>query len=243
MGYIGLYYAKTKFKWCAQRWSKHENKMIFKGYYANEETAARASDTLARQLMKNGEDNHKLNFPSDDFDVNPERKKRYKYQYVGVSYHHDRAKGWCARRWSKNENKMFYNGYYENEETAAHASDTLAKQLMRKGERSQTLNFPEDDTEIYPEEKHPKYFGVSYNKNNLKWYVCRHSKIKKTTAYNGYYDSEEAAARASDTLAMELLKNGEEHHKLNFADDDHIENASHKNKRKRAENLEDSQDK
>ena len=46
--------------------------MIHYGTYDNEETAARASDTLARKLLTNGEQAHKLNFPDDDTDVFPE---------------------------------------------------------------------------------------------------------------------------------------------------------------------------
>ena len=46
--------------------------MIQSGTYKNEETAARASDTLARELMANGEQGHKLNFPDDDTEVHSE---------------------------------------------------------------------------------------------------------------------------------------------------------------------------
>ena len=46
---------------------------------------------------------------------------------------------------------MLCNGTYENEETAANASDTLARKLMKTGEQNHKLNFPEDETEVYPE--------------------------------------------------------------------------------------------
>ena len=49
--------------------------MLRNGCYDNEDTAARASDTLARKLMANGEQGHKLNFPDDDTDVFPEVTK------------------------------------------------------------------------------------------------------------------------------------------------------------------------
>jgi hypothetical protein len=38
-------------------------------------------------------------------------------------------------RKSKNENKIFFYGFYDNEETAAHASDTLARKLLANGEK------------------------------------------------------------------------------------------------------------
>ena len=47
---------------------------------------------------------------------------------------------------------MLFNGYYDDEETAARASDTLARKLMKSGEQNHKLNFPEDDTEVYPQE-------------------------------------------------------------------------------------------
>jgi hypothetical protein len=38
-----------------------------------------------------------------------------------------------------------------DEETAAHASDTLARKLTENGEKGHRLNFPDDYTEVYPE--------------------------------------------------------------------------------------------
>merc|ERR1712098_773462 len=78
-------------------------------------------------------------------------KKTKTSQYIGVYYCRMECNGWSARRWRKKEKKMVYNGYYKDEETAAHESDTLARKLMANGEH-QNLNFPDDDTEVYPEE-------------------------------------------------------------------------------------------
>ena len=63
---------------------------------------------------------------------------------------------------------MICNGRYESEETAAHASDTLARKLMTNGEQGHKLNFPNDDTEVFPEvtqsckptEKLPHFFEL-----------------------------------------------------------------------------------
>ena len=69
-------------------------------------------------------------------------------EYIGVSYINSK---WCAQRWSRNEKKNIYYGSYDNERTAAHASDTLARKLIANGEKGHKLNFPDDYTEVYPE--------------------------------------------------------------------------------------------
>jgi hypothetical protein len=92
---------------------------------------------------------------------------------------------------------------------------------MENGEQGHILNFPDDRTEVYREEKmfSSRFIGVSYNKSCSKWRAQRHSNSEKTMAHNGYFDNEETAAHASDTLARNLIKNGELNHKLNFPDD------------------------
>jgi hypothetical protein len=60
---------------------------------------------------------------------------------------------WQAVRWSKNENKTVHNGTYKNEETAARASDALARKLIANGEKDLEFNLPDDDTAVYPENK------------------------------------------------------------------------------------------
>jgi len=192
--------------------------MLYNGRYDDEETAARASDTLARKLMKNGEQTLKLNFPEDDIEIYPE-KKQNSSKFLGVSFNIKESK-WKVQRRSKKENKRFSNGCYDDEETAARASDTLARKLMKSGEQTLKLNFPEDDTEVYPEEKKTssKFIGVIFNKKQSNWKVERRSKNK--TLYNGYYEDEQIAARASDTFARKLMNNSEQTLKLNFPEDD-----------------------
>merc|ERR1712098_275788 len=141
--HIGVRYRNSK--WYAQRWSKNEKKLVYYGCHDNEETAAHASDTLARELLDNGEQGHKLNFIDDQIEVHPE--KIFTSQYIGVTYNNSK---WHAQRWSKNEKTNVYYGSCENEETAAHASDTLARILMSKGEQGHKLNFPDDHTEVQP---------------------------------------------------------------------------------------------
>merc|ERR1712098_846441 len=177
-----------------------------------------ASDTLARKLMENGEQGHKLNFPDDHTEVHAEEKIQTS-EYIGVFARYSK---WDVKRWSRNKMKMVSNGSYDNEETAAHASDTLARKLRETGEQGHKLNFPVNHFEVHHEEKTKtsEYIGVRYNKS--KWCVERRSKNEKKSVCYGSYANEETAAHASDTLARKLMENGEKCHKLNFPDD-HIE--------------------
>merc|ERR1712058_144637 len=128
------------------------------GYYKDEKTAARARDILARKLMANGEQNHKLNFPDDDTELYAE-KKATSSNYIGVYYNEKDAR-YVAQRWSKHEKKYGHNGYYKDEETAARASDTLARQLMANGEQNHKLNFP-DKTEQKNKRKRSEHENVN----------------------------------------------------------------------------------
>ena len=47
---------------------------------------------------------------------------------------------------------MVCNGAYKDEATAAHASDTLARNFEANGEHGHKFNFPNDHTEVWPEE-------------------------------------------------------------------------------------------
>merc|ERR1712058_55469 len=108
-----------------ERWSKNEMKQVANGTYKDKERAAHASDTLARKLIANGEKGHKLNFPDDAKKVYPEKTSIY----FGVCFH-KQNKTWRADRWSRKQNKSVHNGTYKDEETAAHASDTMARKLI-----------------------------------------------------------------------------------------------------------------
>merc|ERR1712034_57471 len=117
-----------------------------------------------------------------------------KSKYVGVSYNTISSK-WRAKRRNKIEKKKMYNGYYKDEETAAHASDTLARKLMKSGEHNLKLNFPDDQKEVHWKTKvNNRFIGVSYDKNRSKWRAQRWSKNENTNVCNGYYTNEERAA-------------------------------------------------
>jgi len=236
--YIGLIYRHPK--WYVSRWSKKEKKMVHNGGYDDEETAAHASDTLARKLMNNGEQGHKLNFPDDDTEVH---KKTATSQYIGVTYSAFWKK-WHVQRKSKNEKKLVHNGGYDNEKTAAHASDTLARELTEKGEHGHKLNFPDDHTEVHPEKAATsEYIGVTYihGQKHSKWRAQRYSRNEKKIVFYGNHDNEKTAAHTSDTLARKLTHNGEQGHKLNFPNDDtKVHKEYLKKKRKRQQNYKDN---
>merc|ERR1712034_91327 len=93
------------------------------------------------------------------------------------------------------------------------------KNLMRNGKQKFQLNFPDDDTEVYPNRASSRYIGVSYSKGTNQWQVKRWSKSEKKQAHNGSYKDEKTAAHASDCLARTLMAGGERNHKLNFPED------------------------
>jgi len=234
--FIGLGFIAKESKWRAQRHSRHEKKIVCNGSYVDEETAAHASDTLARKLMENGEQNHRLNFPDDYTEVYNDEKK-ISSKFIGVSFNAKISK-WKVQRWSKHENTIVCNGSYVDEETAAHASDTLARKLMDNGEQNHRLNFPDDEIEMYRENQFTsKFIGVTFDKNISKWRAQRRSRNGNKNIYNGCYGKEETAAHASDTLARKLMENGEQKLKLNFPDDDTKVYREKQNKRKRQKNL------
>merc|ERR1712098_928855 len=76
-------------------------------------------------------------------------------KYIGVFYDKNKSK-WQVQRWSTNEKKNAYNGCYDDEEAAAHASDTLARKLMENGKQKLKFNFPDDHTEVHPEEQNKR---------------------------------------------------------------------------------------
>merc|ERR1712098_699669 len=118
------------------------------------------------------------------------KKKEPSSQFIGVSYDINTTK-WRVQRHSKLTKKTIYNGSYENEETAARASDTLARKLMANGEQVHKLNFPDDDTDVFPEEKKSssKFIGVKKVSNSAKWQSQRYSKLEKKMIHCGSYDN------------------------------------------------------
>jgi len=144
--FIGVHWYKRDSKWKVIRRSKIQGKPVCNGCFNRDEKmkAAHASDTLARALMKNGE-KHKLNFPNDETEVWKEKNENSS-KYLGVWWSKRNSK-WLASRWSKSQGKMIHNGHFNQEMKAAHASDTLAKMLMKHGEKRHELNFPDAEPE------------------------------------------------------------------------------------------------
>jgi len=170
--YIGVTYNKKYGKWEAQRWNQDTQWTNKNGAYADEETAAHASDTLARILMGTGRQKHRLNFPNDLIDVYPNVTKKLKSSsFLGVYYRKESAR-WVACRLSKKVKKMMSYGTYKDEETAARASDALAIKLVQNGEKNHKLNFPDDTVEFESQMKKRKgkntNFGASANSEDVE---------------------------------------------------------------------------
>merc|ERR1712098_17438 len=75
---IGVIFKAKQQKWSAQRRSKFLKKVLYNGSHDDPAQAAHASDTLARKLMTNGEQGHKLNFPEICDEVYPEPRNKRK---------------------------------------------------------------------------------------------------------------------------------------------------------------------
>merc|ERR1712098_998421 len=87
-----------------------------------------------------------------------------------------------------------------------------------------------------------KYIGISYNEKMKRWLVYRWSKRDRKAFSDGWYRDEEAAARASDTLARKFMVSSDQNIKLNFPDDVIEEDSQHQTyKRKRPLEFEYSQ--
>merc|ERR1712098_922866 len=89
------------------------------------------SEGHGRENVHNGErEEIRVKIEEDEY----AKKKEPSSQFIGVSYDMNTTK-WRAQRRSKLEKKTLCNGTYENEETAARASDTLARKLLSNGEQ------------------------------------------------------------------------------------------------------------
>jgi hypothetical protein len=110
-------------------------------------------------------------------------------KYFGVTYNPRKAI-WNAKRWNKGEKKWAHHGSFKSQETAAHASDVLARTLLvgdkelGRFRQNHQLNFPDENTEIlfFSENTEPapeEYFGVRWNGRNSKWSAYRWSSIAK----------------------------------------------------------------
>merc|ERR1712098_703929 len=105
---------------------------------------------------------------NDHIEVHPEKKSKTS-EYIGVRYRNSK---WVVYRRSKNKKMNVSNGSYDNKETAAHASDTLARKLTNKGEQGHKLNFPNDHIKVHPEKiQTSPYIGVTYQERKSKWRV------------------------------------------------------------------------
>merc|ERR1712098_149293 len=122
------------------------------------------------------------------YDAMGESEEQKISKFTGVSYCAIN-KRWNACRWSADRSELDFNGEFEDEISAARASDALAKTLRDCGERIHKLNFPEDEIEAKEVEESVNFSKDMKKRKNpssahLDSSICR--MCKKQDANNSY---------------------------------------------------------
>jgi hypothetical protein len=229
--FVGVSWRKERRKWKAQ--IRHDGEKQHLGYFDDELEAARAVDTVARQLR--GEDAHggqsgknwnRLNFPTegevkgakdrgallteeDKTAAAAASELQGPSAFVGVSWNKRRRK-WMAQTWHGGKNHHL--SFFDDEREAARAVDTAARRLRGEEAHSGGLNRVKDTG---AEEDTAAMAAVASEQQGPSAFVgvCWHKQSRKWAArfhhdgekqYLGYFDDEREAARAVDTAARRL---------------------------------------
>jgi hypothetical protein len=221
--YRGVCWDKANPSWSVQLTDPQTKRSQRIGSYASEEDAARAYDYAAVQAHGPGA---KRNFPCETIREMPvskgeERKQRSSSRYTGVSW--DKAKSsWSVQMTDPQTKRSQRIGSYASEEDAARAYDFAAVQANGP---SAKRNFPCEDISELPVtvgEKRKQCsssqcFGVTWDKTNSSWKVRLTDPQTKRLRSIGYFASEEDAARAYDSAAVQAHGPGA---KRNFPGED-----------------------
>jgi uncharacterized membrane-anchored protein len=192
--YRGVIWNKNRSKWIAS--ITYDGKLHHRGYFEDEEEAARAYDKAARAHHR---EKAQLNFPTKKEQAEEEAKQQrwIKFgeagsKYQGVSWAKSTNK-WRATI-SYDGKKRHHLGCFEDEEEAGRVYDKAAR--AQHGKKAQ-LNFPAEGESGL--RKSSKYRGVSWKKRDAKW-VARIAYDSENHRL-GCFEDEEEAARTYDRAA------------------------------------------
>ena len=158
--YKGVHYSKRRKEWVTQ--VNHKGKLVYIGYFKNEDDAAIAYNKYARKffgelcyLNEIEKDNSAVETPIGKSDTLQRRKKSDKHtsRYKGVHLSNNKA---VAKMWK--DGKDVYLGSFDTEIEAAKAYNEKAKELF--GDKAILNDIPEDEGKFRTYARHMKSGGA-----------------------------------------------------------------------------------
>jgi hypothetical protein len=210
--YIGVCWAKGKSSWQVELRDPQTKRRRHVGNFASEEDAARAYDGAAVQARGPGSER---NFPCETVSELPatvgevltgRKRGGGSSRYIGVFWVEART-SWRVRLTDPQTKRQRSVGSYASEEDAAKAYDCAAVQAHGSGAKR---NFPGEAISEPPvtvgEEwkllQSSRYIGVSWQVSSSSFQVYMTDPQKRQRNI-GYFASEEDAARAYDSAAVQ----------------------------------------
>ncbi|KAG1656379.1 hypothetical protein FOA52_011004 [Chlamydomonas sp. UWO 241] len=203
--YIGVHYYTAGSSWGVSVWDSQNKRQRHIGYYATEEVAARAYDKAA--VKANGPGT-KVNFPSKATGALPVSAGRATMRYIGVGWDMS-CSAWKVQLLDPQIKRNRHIGYFASERDAARAYDCAAVQAYGPAVKR---NFPGEAISEMPltvgEHKRQRissrFIGVTWDGSKSAWRTYLTDPRTKRQRHIGSYDSEEEAARAYDSAAVQV---------------------------------------